>query len=317
MIDLNEMMVFAHVAREGSFTAAARSLGIPKSTVSRRVVSLEERLGARLLHRTTRKINLTEAGAVYYERCRQILTDVLEADRHVAHLQEEPRGLLRLSAPTLVGEAFLTRIVLQYMERFPEVSVDMVLGGNLVDLVTEGFDLAVRVGELQDSSLVVRKLGQVSSYLCATPEYLEEHGYPEHPSDLQKHACIVFGADRVGATWSFIKDRNTLSVPVTSRLMVNSMAAARDAALASMGIARLPAFLCADLVREGKLRVVLCGWNKGGVAIQAVYPSRRHLSCKVRSFLDFLVQETSPPPWEVNNLPLCSSRDKTCNEFSP
>src|SRR5438067_3304143 len=223
-IDLNELVVFARVVQAGSFTAAARTLGLPKSTVSRKVSELEERLGARLLHRTTRKLGLTDAGRAYYERSARIVAEVEEAEQAVGRLQAEPRGLLRVSAP-LSFAPLLGPLVTGYLQRHPGVQVELWCGDRAVDLVEERFDVAIRVGPLADSGLVARSLGTMARVLVAAPGYCKREGTPRAPAALADHACIVFGAGRV---WTLVAGGKQAEVRVPARLTVNDLEIARD-----------------------------------------------------------------------------------------
>ncbi len=300
MVDLNEMVIFTKVVKEGSFTAAAKSMGMPKSTVSRKVSQLERRLGVRLLHRTTRSLNLTEVGAAYYDRCARIVADAEGADLAVSQLHSSPRGTLRVTAPPVFGDIFLGEVITNYTQAYPEVEVDVVLTANKLDLVEEGIDVAIRIGRLDDSTLIARKLGDAQGFCCASPEYLKEHGTPQHPGDLQAHSCILLGRIRAGASWRFQGEEGPITVPVSGRLMSNSFALARQAALDHMGVAALPSFICADDIRAGRLTPVLQPWAINGGGVYAIYPSNRHLSAKVRAFLDALIESYSPnPPWVV------------------
>src|SRR5260221_6497207 len=190
-MDLNEMLVFARVVQAGSFTTAAAALGMPKSTVSRKVSELEERLKARLLQRTTRKLSPTDAGRTYYDYCARIVGEIEDAERAVSSLQATPRGVLRVTAP--VNVAFLGPIVSDYLKRYPDVRIDLFCTGRSVDLVEERFDLGIRAGALADSTLIARSLGMVKWFLVATPAYLKKHGRPQTPDDLKRHACLLFG----------------------------------------------------------------------------------------------------------------------------
>ncbi len=297
MVNLNEMAVFESVVRAGSFTAAARALGVSKSSVSAQIARLERRLGARLLHRTTRHVGLTDIGAAYHQRCARIVTEAEEADHVAADLRLVPYGTLRVTAPYLFGDAFLSPVVSDYLARYPDVDVDLMLAERLVDLIEEGFDLAIRIGPLEDSTLTVRGLGAAQMIYCASPAYLDARGSPSTPEALGDHECIVVG-NTARTRWPFAAPRGPPSVPIRGRLTVNSLIMGRDAARAGRGIAYLPAFLCATELERGALRGVLSEWLPEPYPIAAVYPSHRHLSAKVRSFLDLLIGRTSPtPPW--------------------
>ncbi len=299
MIDLNEMLIFVRVVEQQSLTGAGRVLGLPKSTVSRKLSSLEDRLGVRLLQRTTRKMHLTPEGETYYARCSHIVAQIEEAEQSVISAVDKPRGTLRISAPRIFVEYFLSDLIHIYLQQYPEVRVELLLNERIVDLVEENYDLAIRVGTLRDSSLIARKLGPVPGFCCASPAYLKARGVPQTPDDLSQHDCILVGSRIDNVSWTFQepdtqKMRNT---SVHGRLLVNHLPLAYKAVLRGDGIARLPSFLCADDLRAGKLRSVLEDWLPKPGSIYAVYPSNRHLPAKVRSFLDLLIEEVTPPPW--------------------
>ncbi len=306
MADLNEMAVFVKVAEELSITNAARSMGLPKSTVSRRLARLEERLGVRLIHRTTRNLNLTEVGVAFYERCARLIAEAEEAELTVSELQQFPCGHLRITAPTTFAVAFLRPILTDFMAKYSDVTVEVMLSSRVVNVIEEGFDLAIRIGRLEDSTLVARKLGPTSARLYASPRYIAAHGCPKTPEDLAEYECLLLGGGNPHtgggnphAEWRLQHPKHEqVSVSVRGRLVVNDMLFLRDATLAGMGIALLPSFLCHEQVRAGTLQQILPGWNPPEMAIFAVYPSRRYLSAKVRVFLEFLIDQLSPTvPW--------------------
>jgi len=301
MIDLNEMAVFARVVEAGSFSAAAPALEMPKSTVSRRVARLEQRLGAQLLHRTTRRMRLTDVGSAYYERCAAVVAEAQQADLAVTNLSSVPRGTLRLTAPQLFGDAFLGPVVAEYARRYPEAHVRVTLTERLVDLVAEGFDLAIRAGPLEDSSLIARRLGAGTSYCVCSVEYARARGVPDSPSALAGHDIVGYQSARGPVPWHFDGADGPETIAVSARVAFNSFELVRVAALEGLGIANLPAFVCAADLRAGGLRRVLEDWTSDERAIHAVYASSRHLSAKVRLFLDLLVEHFSPdPPWAVD-----------------
>jgi DNA-binding transcriptional LysR family regulator len=300
-MDLNEMLVFARVAQAGSFTTAAAALGMPKSTVSRKVSDLEARLGARLLNRTTRKLSLTDVGRTYYDHCARIAGEIEDAERAVSRLQEVPRGLLRVT--TGVNPGYLTPILSDYLRRYPEVRVEIFSTGRTVDLVEERFDLAIRAGVLSDSSLIARSLGQVSWYLVGAPAYLKNRGRPRTLDDLKQHDCITFGSAAGGGSLRLDRAGKPADVPVASRLLVNDFNVVHEAALAGLGLALLPAYECLDAIRAKLLERVLRDWSAPPTPIHVVYPSTRHLSPTVKSFVDHLQQRMSPPPWELGPAP--------------
>lgn len=294
-MDLNELLIFARVAQAGSFSAAARALGLPKSTVSRKVAVLEERLGARLLQRTTRRVSLTDAGRAYQQHCARILAAVEEGERAVSHMQEAPRGLLRVTAP--VTFAYLWPILAEYLERHPAVQADLVHTDRRVDLVEEGFDVAIRAGHLADSSLIARRLGTEWRVAVASPAYLQRHGAPAQPAALADHDGIAFGAERTH--WRLERGPQRVAIPMAPRLVVNDFHGLREAALAGLGIALIPVHVASDDLRAGRLQRVLPDWRSPQTPIHAVYPSNRFLAPKVAAFLDLLLERMTPPPWQI------------------
>jgi DNA-binding transcriptional LysR family regulator len=284
---------FVRVADSGSFSDAARRLNLSKSVVSRQVAALEADLGVRLLHRTTRSLTLTEAGRAFHDKATRILSDVDEAVTSVSRLQQAPRGRLRISAPTNFGIHHLVPAVPQFLDRYPEVELDLVLNDRFVDLVDEGFDVAVRVGRLADSSLVSRRLAPFRAEVCASPAYLAAHGAPASPDDLAGRACLTYSYLDPVDEWSFATaDGKPWPVTVHGRLRVNNADALRVAALHGLGLAYLPTFLVGDDLEAGTLVAVLQDYmpRRQGRAIHAVYPHARHLSPKVRAFVDFLAE---------------------------
>jgi len=291
-MDLNQIAVFVRVVQAGSFSAAARQLGMPKSTVSRKVSELERRIGARLLQRTTRKLGLTDAGRTYYERAARIVGEIDEAEAAVGRLQAAPRGLLRVTAP--LGFRALGPVVADYLEKYGDVQVELVCTDRRVDLVEERFDLALRAGPLEDSTLVGRKLGTLKRLLVASPTYCKAHGTPRAPADLQKHTCITFGVGATPNVWSLEAGGKQAVVRVKPRLSVNDMEIMRDSALAGIGIAWLIEFICAEDIRKGRLRHVLPDWHSPEVPLHALYPTTRQLSPKVITFVDLLAKRLRP-----------------------
>jgi DNA-binding transcriptional LysR family regulator len=300
-MDLNEILVFTRVVQTGSFTAAAAQLGMPKSTVSRKVTELEERLKARLLQRTTRKLGLTDVGRTYFDYCARIVAEIEDADRAVSSLQAEPRGLLRITSGTNVG--WLGTIVGEYLRRYPEVSVELVATGRVVDLVEERFDLGIRAGALADSTLVARSLGVSRWFFVATPAYLKKRGRPKSPEDLQTHDCLVFGASAAALTLRLAKADESVQVTLAARMLVNDMDVVRVAATTGVGIGLLPASQCVEDVRARKLERVLRDWEVPATPVHVVYPTARHLTPKVKTFIEHLQQRMTPPPWELGPVP--------------
>lgn len=296
-IDLNSMVVFARVVEEKGFSAAARKLGLSKSAVSKHVTQLEDRIGARLLHRTTRRLSLTDVGAAFYERCARIVAEAEEAELAVSHMQAAPRGTLRLSAPFSFGNRYLAPAVADFLVKYPEVNVDMTLNDRLVDLVDEGYDMAVRIGRLADSSLVARKLCPMPGFVCASPDYVARHGMPQRPQDLVQHNCLLYTYLSSGDTWHFHDGGDRIGVQVHGNLRANNGDALQAAALAGLGIAMQPAFICGPDLISGRLVEVLADYRDSPYAVYAVYPHGRHLSAKVRAFVDFLAERFADQPW--------------------
>ncbi len=302
MDKLAAMHAFRRVIECGSFRAAARELGRSNAAVSKQIGDLEAELGATLITRTTRRLALTEIGRAYYERCARILDDLAEAETAVASLQMAPRGLLRVNAPMSFGLLYLASALPAYMQRCPDVRVDLVMNDRTVDLVQEGFDVAVRVRtSLADSSLVARRLAPVRRVLCATPNYLEQHGCPERPEELHGHRCLIYSLSSSPTEWVLIRrgGREPLTVTVAPYYTANSSIALREALLAGSGIALIPTFVVGADLDEGRLATVLSDFEIPPQSLYALYPSSRHLSPKVRSFVDFLVElYGGEPHWD-------------------
>lgn len=297
--DLNEMAIFAHVVEAGSFTGAAKHLGLPKSTISRKITQLEERLGVRLIQRTTRSLNLTDTGSAYYNQCSRILAEIEEANLAVTQMQSTPTGNLRISAPVLFGSTVLATLVAEFIAQYPLVNIDLVLSDQQLDLIQDGIDVSFRVGQLEDSSLIGRYLGDVRAMLCASPEYLKKHPAPSHPDQLLEHTLMTTPQWQ---QWQLNGPSNQqANVPASkTRITANDFATLYTLALSGAGIAPLPMMIAASAVRSGKLMQVLPDWPFDSAPIHALYPSNRHLSAKVRSFVDYVIENVRPnPPWEV------------------
>lgn len=297
MIRLNEMAVFERVVREGSYTAAAREIGLSKSSVSEQVSRLEDSLGVRLLERSTRSMRLTDVGRVFYDYCRRIVAEADEAAAAVQRVRVETSGRLRVTAPTFFGDAFLPPIINEYLARYPRVSADVWLTDRTVDVIDEGFDVAVRVGEFDDSSLHARSLGLARSIFVASPEYLRARGVPEKSEDLALHDCVIVGKG-AAERWPVAGPRGVAPVSVSGRIAVNSMTMGLAATRAGLGIAWLPTFVCHESVQSGALRHIMADMTPLPYPIFAVYSSKRHMSPRVRAFLDVLTEMTrDSPPW--------------------
>lgn len=287
-MDLNELLVFTRVVEAGSFTQGARHLGMPKSTVSLQIARLEARLGVRLLHRTTRQLRLTDEGSAFYERCRRIMEEVDEAERSVAQAADKPRGHLRVTAPIEFGTAFLGTWAAEYRGRFPDVSIELDLTSRLVDIVGENYDLAIRTGRLATSSHIARRLGTLSHHLYASPGYLAQRTRPRRPEDLRHHACLGHRSQVDTGGWMLSDGGRVETVKADFPLVANSFAILRNAAVHGAGIALIPDYICGKAQQVGQLVRVLPEWSVPATEIYAVYPTRRHLAGRVRSFLDFI-----------------------------
>lgn len=287
--DLNDILVFRHVVEAGTFTAAGRALGLPTSSMSRRVTRLEERLGARLLQRTTRALSLTDAGRIYYEHVTRATEQLDEGSRAVGVLQSEPSGRLRLTAPTDIGRGLLPLIGAFLCEN-REVDIELELTNRIVNLVDEGYDCAVRAGTLPDSSLVARKLIEGSTFaLFASPGYLQARGEPTTPADVEQHDCVAFGPMSTSGEWPLFGGAKQLRIRPKIRISVNDFGAVRAACVAGIGIGLLPTLIAGQDERAGLLvRVLPELVTATSSAVWLVYPSRSHLPVKVRAFADFL-----------------------------
>ena len=299
---LAALEAFVRVAETQSFSEAARRLRTSKSAVSRNVGALEAELGARLFNRTTRSLNLTEAGRAYFERVSRILAELGEADRTLGQLQASPRGRLMVSAPMSFGFLHLAPALPDFLARFPEVEVDLSLNDRFVDLVDEGFDLALRIGALPDSSLMARRISPIRRTICASADYFRRHGAPQRPEDLKEHECLRNSNVARTQQWRFVdEDGKPLLVPVSGRVSANNGDALRIVALAGFGVASLPTFIVGADLRAGALVPALDHFVPQDLAMSAVYPHSRHLSPKVRGFVDFLVDRFGRRPyWDAD-----------------
>jgi DNA-binding transcriptional LysR family regulator len=298
---LSEMEAFATVVDQGGFTDAAKKLGISKSAVSKHVSSLETRLGARLLNRTTRRVSPTEIGLAYYDRARRVLNDAGEADALVTSMQSAPSGVLRVSVATDFGVNHLSPILGNFLHEFPDITVNMVLNNRYVELISEGFDLAVRIGDLEDSSLRARKLAETHKQMIASPAYLEEYGRPQRIDDLNEHKLLHYSNQANGSVWKLTAPSGEKrQVRSAGWLTVNDGQSLLTAACNGLGIAFLPDFLYADAMKAGKLVPAIEGLAPEVQGIYAVYPPGRYTQPKVRAFIDFLVEsfrEKGPDNW--------------------
>lgn len=294
--NLNDISVFMAVVDAGSFVAGGQALGLTRSAAGKAVMRLEERLGVRLLHRTTRTLSLTDEGRAFYDRGLRIFTEIEDAEASVARRAGTPRGVLRLTVPDAFGRRVLMSVVMKYLRAWPDVQVEVSFTDRVVDLIEEGFDLAVRIGVTDpDSRLVSRVVARYPVRLCAAPSYLAERGVPQDAEDLARHDCLVFSSATRRQGWRVRGDEGAwVKVSGRSRLRLDSGEALRDAAVAGAGIALLPDFLVAEDLAAGRLTWVLADRDVGEAKIVTLYPTRRLLEPRVRRFLDLLTQELEP-----------------------
>ncbi len=296
-----DLRTFVAVAQSRSFAAAARRLGVVKSAVSRRVQELEERLGAHLINRSTRNLSLTDAGRIFFEKATALLAGLEEAEGLASHGATEPAGSLRILAPSSFGRLQLVSMVCSFMEQHSRLSVELSLSDDFVDLVSEGFDMAVRIGELQDSNLSARSLGAIRRVACASPAYIARFGAPKQPSDLTKHRGISYTNVDDRKFWRFVDPRTgkEQSVSVHARLHVNTGDALCEAALAGAGVVVLPTFIVHKAVVAGSLVPVMLPYEKVPTELHVVYPSRKLVPAKVKVFVDYLAAKCLPRPhWD-------------------
>ena len=290
MPDLNDIVVFARVVEAGSFTAAARLLGMPKTTVSRRIAALEDEVGVRLIQRTTRSLHITDAGRLYYEQSSQALRTIEDANLQLAQARAEPSGTIRISAPAGFGSHFLTGAVFDFLAAYPKTKVELHLTDDTLNLVENRIDLAFRTGIFPDSTLIARKLGSTQKILCASLDYLARHGVPVAPEDLARHHCVIAGPSTGSAHWVLDGPRGQKTVVVSGRFAANEMQAVVAAAIAGYGIAQLPYQFAEAAVRNGQLRRVLGDYATPVGGIYAVYPSSRHVSPLVKAFIEIAAE---------------------------
>jgi DNA-binding transcriptional LysR family regulator len=308
---VTSMLSFVKVVELSGFSSAARQLNLATSIVTTHVKSLEDRLGVRLLNRTTRNVNVTEAGKAYYERCVQILSEIEEAEEAAQVLQAKPRGVLRLNTSSVLPPLIAPSIA-EYNELYPDVTVRLTATGRMIDLVEEGFDLAIRYVAAPDSSLIVRRLASYPVVVCASPEYFARRGHPEHPSDLAHHNCLIYydsSFSKDGKEWMFTGPDGEFSVRVSGTLETNSPDALRAAVLSGQGLLMAPAHIMLENLRSGALVPVLSDFLSNQFSIDALYPHREHLPAKVRTFIDVVAKNLRKIDWDP-----CSSDSKRRNK---
>ncbi len=293
MDKLTSMNVFVRVAKAGSFAGAARDLCISRAMATKHIMSLESLLNTRLFNRTTRSLNLTEVGISYLERCQQVLVDVNEMEAAITHLQTEARGLLKISAPPVIGTTNIAPALSEFLIANKQLKVEIILQGSHVDLIEEGVDIAIYLGKLEDTSLIARKLASSELVVCGSPEYFKSHGIPEEPEDLVNHSCLVNWAIPPRDRWKFKGVLGEREVKVSGRVQANAADPIQTAAKHGLGIVMLPKYIVGKDIENGNLQPVLEQFSISPLEIHAVYPHRKYMSAKVREFLEFL-QEWLP-----------------------
>lgn len=283
-MDFNEVAIFIKVVQEGSFSKAAAGLGMPNSTVSAKISSLEKRLGVTLIQRTTRKLNITPAGNAYFKRCMMGLEEIKAAEAEIANIQGEPQGLLRITAPSELGSTVLPQLVSEYTRKYPKVRIEIILTDRRVDLLSENVDLAIRAGEMKDSTLIARRVGAVYFAPFASPKYLKTKGNPTHPRELKQHNCLQFtplGVDE----WKMTSSKGSLNVPLSARVLINDMAALKKMAVMGDGIVFLPTYYCYTEVSNKQLIRILPEWRSNLAPVHFVYPAQRFVTPKLSAFM--------------------------------
>lgn len=300
MDHLDNLRIFARVVEAGGFTSAAEKLGLSRAAVSKAVIDLERSLGARLLERTTRRVRVNEIGQAYYDRVLRVLADLEEADLAVRNLQQEPRGTLRINAPSSFALLHLKPVVTRYMEAYPQVALSLNLTDRFVDLIEEGYDLAIRIAQLEDSSLVARRIAPARRVLCAAPSYLAKAGTPQRPADLAAHRCLAYGDGFRAEEWKLTGSDGDHSLRVSGPLSSNSGDILCCAAVEGQGIALLPTFIVGPDLQAGRLQTVLPDYSPTELSIYAVYPPNRQLAAKVRAFIDIAAAHFGQRPhWDL------------------
>jgi len=294
---VSDMRIFTAVIDHGGLSAAGRDLHLSPAMISKRLARLEERLGTRLVNRTTRRLSLTDAGEGYYERCKRILDDIEEAEQIAASQNLTPRGAMKVSVPAGFGRLHVAPHIPDFLQQYPEVQLHLALSDGIVDIVDDGFDLAVRIAELKDSSLMARRLGPNNRIIVATPDYWRQHGKPKTPQELERHNCIAH--DSI-ATWSFRGPEGEIRFKPQGNFSTNNGDAVTEALLGGMGVSLKSTWDVGRYVRDGELEPVLLDYLPPGVEMHAVWPSSRLLSAKVRCFIDFLVERfgRGHPYWD-------------------
>jgi len=300
MLKTEEIQAFIQIVDSGTITAAAEQLRVAKSAISRRLSELEEQLGVELFHRSTRKLNLTDSGHLFYQRCTLIIDEIREAEFSVSQSHKEISGQLKIAVPHSFGVMHLASAIVDFQKQHPAIFFDIDLNDREVDLIQEGFDIAIRIGTLKDSSLIARKLAELSTVVCASPKYLDKNGKPVTVEELKQHNCIAYSYLEHPDQWDFFDKNNKLyKVKINKIMQINNGEFMRDMAISGLGIIRQPTFIAYEDIVSGNLIPFLHDYRSTPLNLYALYPPTRHLSQKVRLFIDFLVERyTGKPYWE-------------------
>ena len=294
MADLNDIAVFVAVAQFESFSRAAHALGMPVSTVSRKVTALEERLGVTLLQRTTRKLSLTAQGRAYYNQCSEPLSHLFDAERVLTQTQKKPEGLLRISAPVILGQETFYAFLSSFLKTYPRIQADLFITNLFLDLIAENIDVAIRFGELQDSSLIAQRIGKSVRYVVAAPEYLHGRLPPSRPEDLRQHQCVLLHARNNEAEWHLVSGKKSIKLHVTGPLAARDFQTVSAFTYRGHGIGLLPSTYCDAQIASGELVRLLPDWSSPEIFVHVVYPTRRFLPAKLQVFLEDLKAWKSP-----------------------
>ena len=299
MDKLTRMKVFVNVVETGSFTAASERMGLSRAATSKYVSQLEANIGGRLLNRTTRHVSTTETGRIYFERCKEILHNIEEADAMVSGQSGQPQGILRISAPSVFAQRHITPLVSEFTKMYPDVNINIMVSDRYVDLVDEGYDVGIRVSNMENSDLIAHHIARCRHVLIASPGYLKTAPALNKPSDLRNHSCLLYSFTE-GAKWPLTKQGKDYSEKITPVMMSNNPEVLLEAAIAGMGISIMPTFIASDAIAQGDVQVVLEDYQSLELQIYAVYASRQYLPAKIRVFIDFLKERIKDPPYWDN-----------------
>ena len=304
MLDLNQLAIFIRVVDEGSFTAAGKSLQVPKSRISRMVADLESTLGVRLLQRSTRQVSLTQVGADYYNNCKHLVAEIMNVHTEISDRQDRPHGVLRIAVPMVVGSGILGRFVAKFQQAYPDVRIEMCHTDRQVNLIEEKFDLGMFVGDLPESSLIARTVAETDLMLCASPEFLERIGTPTTLEELQKMDFVKIGEGMQAETFEILHANGDIAaIKLEPSIVTNHIAAAMNSIIQGAGIGVVPMFMASEYLLTGRMVPIMTDWSLRPQSLSVVYPSRQYLSLKVRCFIDFLVAEVEELRLSLNTLP--------------